>query len=196
MENRGRPPAVQAGRGLDSGQVTTWTSWHRWTAISLLAHAFLAVAAAFQRALDGGTGILGLIPVTVPELLDSSAAPSSPTPAATGPTARRGHNGDAITSTAPGRPTSDGTPAPTRSRSPGNDSSSLARRRRAVSSGDARVLAAALPSCPEGPPAGAARPAPPPVRHARQDAKMPDRVGNRSPPLVPAISIEPSRPSP
>ena len=36
--------------GLDSGQVTTWTSWHRWTAISLLACAFLAVAAAWQRA--------------------------------------------------------------------------------------------------------------------------------------------------
>ena len=55
--------------GLDSGQVTTWTSWHRWTAVSLLAYAFLAVAAACQRALDGRAGILGLIPVTVPELL-------------------------------------------------------------------------------------------------------------------------------
>jgi SRSO17 transposase len=55
--------------GLDSGQVTTWTSWHRWTAISLLACAFLAVAAACQRSLDGSTGILGLIPVTLPELL-------------------------------------------------------------------------------------------------------------------------------
>ncbi len=55
--------------GLDAGQVTTWTSWHRWTAISLLAHVFLAVAAALQRALDGDTGILELIPVTVPELL-------------------------------------------------------------------------------------------------------------------------------
>jgi SRSO17 transposase len=55
--------------GLDSGQVTTWTSWHRWTAVSLLAYAFLAVAAACQRALDGSAGILGLIPVTVPELL-------------------------------------------------------------------------------------------------------------------------------
>ena len=42
--------------GLDSGQVTTWTSWHRWTAISLLAAAFLAVAAAWQRARDGSTG--------------------------------------------------------------------------------------------------------------------------------------------
>ena len=55
--------------GLDSGQVTTWTSWHRWTAISLLASAFLAVAAAWQRAADSSAGVLELIPVTVPELL-------------------------------------------------------------------------------------------------------------------------------
>ena len=55
--------------GLDSGQVTTWTSWHRWTAISLLAYIFLAVAAAFQRARDDDASILGLIPVTIPELL-------------------------------------------------------------------------------------------------------------------------------
>ncbi len=55
--------------GLDSGQVTTWTSWHRWTAISLLACAFLAVAAAWQRAADIGASVLDLIPVTVPELL-------------------------------------------------------------------------------------------------------------------------------
>ena len=54
---------------LDGGQVTTWTSWHRWTAISLLAYAFLAVAAAWQRARDGNAGALGLIPVTIPELL-------------------------------------------------------------------------------------------------------------------------------
>jgi hypothetical protein len=62
-------------RGVDfdvargAGQVTTWTSWHRWTAISLLAAAFLAVAAACQRALDVGACLLELIPVTVPELL-------------------------------------------------------------------------------------------------------------------------------
>jgi SRSO17 transposase len=54
---------------LDGGQVTTWTSWHRWTAISLLAYAFLAVAAALQRVRDGRPGELGLIPVTIPELL-------------------------------------------------------------------------------------------------------------------------------
>ena len=55
--------------GLDSGQVTTWTSWHRWTAINLLACAFLAVAAAWQRAADISASVLDLIPVTVPELL-------------------------------------------------------------------------------------------------------------------------------
>jgi SRSO17 transposase len=54
---------------LDSGQVTTWASWHRWTAISLLAYAFLTVAAAWQRAADGSAAMLKLIPVTVPELL-------------------------------------------------------------------------------------------------------------------------------
>jgi len=54
---------------LDTGQVTTWTSWHRWTAISLLAYAFLAGPAALQRARDGNPGELGLIPVTIPELL-------------------------------------------------------------------------------------------------------------------------------
>ena len=54
---------------VPSGQVTTWTSWHRWTAISLLACAFLAVAAAWQRARDGSTSEPRLIPVTIPELL-------------------------------------------------------------------------------------------------------------------------------
>ena len=54
---------------LDCGQVTCWTSWHRWTAFSLLAYAFLAVAATWQRARDGDLATLGLIPVTLPELL-------------------------------------------------------------------------------------------------------------------------------
>ena len=105
--------------GLDSGQVTTWTSWHRWTAISLLACAFLAVAAAWQRAADISASVLDLIPVTMPELLDSSAALSSPSPAATSRTATPGRCGDAATNTAPSKPTSDGMPTPTRRH--GND---------------------------------------------------------------------------
>ena len=52
--------------GLDAGQVIRWKSWHRWTALCLLAYLYLAVAAASQRQHDVGSG---LIPVTVPELL-------------------------------------------------------------------------------------------------------------------------------
>ena len=33
---------------LDEHQVRSWTSWHRWTVLALLAHAFLAVLAATQ----------------------------------------------------------------------------------------------------------------------------------------------------
>ena len=100
--------------GLDSGQVTTWTSWHRWTAVSLLAYAFSAVAAACQRALDGGGWeSLGLIPVSLsPSCSGSSAGPSSPTPVATRPTETPGRYGADATSTRPSKPTSAGTPTP------------------------------------------------------------------------------------
>jgi hypothetical protein len=100
--------------GLDSGQVTTWTSWHRWTAISLLACAFLAVAAAWQRAADTGASMLDLIPSPCLNCPGSSAAPSSPNPAATSRIATPGRYGDAATSTGPSKPTSDGMPTPTR----------------------------------------------------------------------------------
>lgn len=42
----------QAGKGLaglDEHQVRRWTSWHRWVTLAMLAHAFLAVAAAVER---------------------------------------------------------------------------------------------------------------------------------------------------
>jgi len=56
--------------GLDAGQVIRWKSWHRWTAVCLLAYIYLAVAVALQRQHDAGSGLdAGLIPVTVPELL-------------------------------------------------------------------------------------------------------------------------------
>src|SRR5262249_46568250 len=56
--------------GLDAGQVIRWRSWHRWTAICLLAYTYLAVAAAVQRQQDTGADLdAGLIPITVPELL-------------------------------------------------------------------------------------------------------------------------------
>jgi len=56
--------------GLDAGQVIRWKSWHRWTAICLLAYIYLAVAATVQRQRDASSDLdAGLIPVTVPELL-------------------------------------------------------------------------------------------------------------------------------
>jgi SRSO17 transposase len=56
--------------GLDAGQVTRWKSWHRWTAVCLLAYLYLAVAVAVEREQDAGSDPdAGLIPVTVPELL-------------------------------------------------------------------------------------------------------------------------------
>lgn len=35
--------------GLDEHQVRCWDSWHRWVTLALIAHAFLAVAAALER---------------------------------------------------------------------------------------------------------------------------------------------------
>jgi SRSO17 transposase len=56
--------------GLDKGQVTCWNSWHRWTALSLLAYIFLTIAAALERHQDAEASTAAdMIPVTVPELL-------------------------------------------------------------------------------------------------------------------------------
>ena len=76
--------------GLDSGQVTTWTSWHRWTAISLLAYIFLAVAAAWQRTRDTSAGLLELVPVTIPELLRQLRGTVIPQPRRAAGSARSG----------------------------------------------------------------------------------------------------------
>jgi SRSO17 transposase len=51
--------------GLDEHQVRRWTSWHRWTTLAMLAHAFLAVAAATER--DVAPTPRGLITLTVNE---------------------------------------------------------------------------------------------------------------------------------
>ena len=45
-----------------------WRSWHRWSALCLLAFMYLAVAAALDR--DAHADLeTGLIPVTIPEML-------------------------------------------------------------------------------------------------------------------------------
>src|SRR5262249_22092841 len=54
--------------GLDSGQVIRWRSWHRWSALCLLACIYLAVTVALHRDSHAGPEI-DLIPVTIPELV-------------------------------------------------------------------------------------------------------------------------------
>ncbi len=41
--------AAKGQAGLDEHQVRTWTSWHRWVILSMLAMAFLAVTCADER---------------------------------------------------------------------------------------------------------------------------------------------------
>jgi len=51
--------------GLDEHQVRTWTSWHRWTTLVLLAHLFLAITTVAERAIPTPTG---LIPLSLNEI--------------------------------------------------------------------------------------------------------------------------------
>jgi len=57
--------AAKGLTGLDQHQVRRWTSWHRWTTLAMLAHAFLAVATATER--DTQPTPAGLIALTVNE---------------------------------------------------------------------------------------------------------------------------------
>lgn len=56
--------AAKTGLGLDQHQNRRWTSWHRWTTLVVLAHAFLAAATTHHNRCDPA----GLIPLTVNEL--------------------------------------------------------------------------------------------------------------------------------
>lgn len=57
--------AAKTLTGLDQHQVRRWTSWHRWTTLAMLAHAFLAVATAIEG--DHTPTPTGLIQITVNE---------------------------------------------------------------------------------------------------------------------------------
>ena len=52
--------------GLDEHQVRTWTSWHRWVTLAMLAAAFLTIAAATERARNPPPA--GHIPLTRNEI--------------------------------------------------------------------------------------------------------------------------------
>lgn len=62
--------ACKNATSLDKGQVTTWTSWHRWSTAALVAYAFLAIATTLERT-DGERDAdeTDLIPLTCHELL-------------------------------------------------------------------------------------------------------------------------------
>ncbi len=57
--------AAKGLAGIDQHQVRRWTSWHRWTTLAMLAHAFLAVATASER--ETTSTPTGLIALTVNE---------------------------------------------------------------------------------------------------------------------------------
>jgi SRSO17 transposase len=57
---------------LDEHQVRTWTSWHRWTALAMLAHAFLTVTAATEH--TAAPPPIGQIPLTRNEISHLFAA--------------------------------------------------------------------------------------------------------------------------
>jgi len=99
--------------GLDAGQVIRWKSWHRWTAICLLAYIYLAVAVAVQRQHEASSGLdAGLIPVPSRSCCGCCATPSSRRPGATARTGCTGRPGGAATSTAPAKLTDAGTLMP------------------------------------------------------------------------------------
>jgi hypothetical protein len=95
--------------GLDDHQVRCWTSWHRWTILAMLAHAFLSVLTASQPD-DGHANDDQLIPLTRNEirrlftgLRPQQAAPSS---------SWTGHGGDAATKPPPASASTGDEPSP------------------------------------------------------------------------------------
>lgn len=74
--------AAKSLTGLDHGQVTCWNSWMRWSLISLIGAALLAVALARTRSANSPPATY-LIPRTRPELRRSP--PPAPRPGRRGP---------------------------------------------------------------------------------------------------------------
>lgn len=68
--------AAKSLAGLDEHQVRRWVSWHRWTTLAMLAHAFLAVTAAIERATTTTTPELS--PLTCNEIQKLFAALLAP----------------------------------------------------------------------------------------------------------------------
>lgn len=65
--------AAKTLTGLDEHQVRTWTSWHRWTTLAILAAAFLTLAAAAERASPPPDGQIPLTRNEIARLLATLA---------------------------------------------------------------------------------------------------------------------------
>jgi SRSO17 transposase len=63
---------------LDEHQVRTWTSWHRWTALAILAHAFLSVMAADEPPPAPDSGLIPLTRNEIRHLLAEILKPVLP----------------------------------------------------------------------------------------------------------------------
>ena len=66
MDHRGIVPGREGQGGLDEHQDRTWTCWHRWTVLCMLAMAFLAVVTAAEN--DRAPTSSDLIPYTLNEI--------------------------------------------------------------------------------------------------------------------------------
>lgn len=60
---------------LDEHQVRTWTSWHRWTILAMLAHAFLSVMTTTQPPTDPDSGLIELTRNEIRRLLTAALTP-------------------------------------------------------------------------------------------------------------------------
>jgi hypothetical protein len=87
--------------GLDQHQVRRWRSWHRWTTLAILAHAFLAVSTAIEREVQlSPTGLIALTINEFRRLFDALLlVTTTPLPACW-----PGHDGDDDTNTERGFP--------------------------------------------------------------------------------------------
>jgi SRSO17 transposase len=61
--------------GLDQHQVRTWTSWQRWTALAILASAFLSVMAATEPSPEQDSGLIRLTCHEIRRLLAAALQP-------------------------------------------------------------------------------------------------------------------------
>ena len=97
--------AAKGLTGLDQHQVRRWTSWHRWTTLAMLAHAFLAVATATER--DTHPHPDRTDHVDRQRVSTTLRRPTPGHPATPSPACWPGHDGDDDTNTEPAYPTTD-----------------------------------------------------------------------------------------